>query len=137
MHPPRQASNWPHFGEPARVADIAGQELVVDGEWAGIDVAHRIDQADHATRSAQVQAGQRLAVTGQVEERVAGEDILSVGHQPSVEDLLLVGRGMELVPHVGTPTGRTEPGEPELGTESIGQLLQGVQLVDIVPGDHH
>ena len=75
----------------------------MDGERAGVDVAHRVDQAHHPSGAAQVEPGQGLAVAGQMEEGVAGEHVLAVGHQPVVEDPLLVGGGMELVPHVGAP----------------------------------
>ena len=55
--------------------DVSGEELVVDGERAGVDVADGVDQAHHPAGAAQVQPGQRagLAEPRQVEERVAGE----------------------------------------------------------------
>ena len=96
----------PHLGEPTRRAHVAGQELVMDGEGAGIDVTHRVDQAHHPAGAAEVQSGQGLAVAGQMEERVAGEHLLPVDHQPVVKDALLSSGGMELVPHVGPPTRR-------------------------------
>src|SRR6516225_8710798 len=67
----------PYRGEPARAADVPGQEALVDRERAREDVAHRVDQADHPAGPAQVQAGQRIAVAGQVEERVAGQHLLA------------------------------------------------------------
>ena len=127
----------PHLGEPAGRAHVAGQELVVDGEGAGVDVADRVHQADHPARAAEVEAGQRLAVPGQVEERVAGQDVFAVGHQPVVEDPLLPGGGMELVPHVRAPARRPQAGEAELGPVPVGQRLEGVELGDVVAGDHH
>ena len=57
----------------------------MDRERAGVDVADRVDQADDAAGAAEVQPGQRLAVGGEVEERVAGEDVLAVREQPVVE----------------------------------------------------
>ena len=80
----------------------------MDRERAGVDVADRVDQAHHAPRAAQVQAGKRLAVGGEVEERVAGQDVLAVRQQPVVDvALLLLGR-VEFVPHVGAaPDGRS------------------------------
>src|SRR6266568_8455180 len=45
----------PDRGEAPGAADIAGQEVVVNGERAGVDVADRVDQADHAARAAQVE----------------------------------------------------------------------------------
>src|SRR5205823_3135569 len=59
----------PHGGEAAGIADVAGQEAVVDGERAGVHVAHRVDQADHPARAAQVEAGQRVPGRGQVFHR--------------------------------------------------------------------
>ena len=58
----------PDLREAAGLADVAGEELVVDRERAGVDVADRIDQADDPPGAAQVQARQRLAVGGEVEE---------------------------------------------------------------------
>ena len=63
----------PHALEAAGVANVAGEELVVDHERARIHVSDRIDQAHHAPGSAQVQPGQRRSVAAQVEERVSGE----------------------------------------------------------------
>src|SRR5690348_7793866 len=91
----------PHGRESAGAADAAGQEAVVDGERAGVDVAHRVDQADHPARAAQVEPGQRVAVGSQMKERVAGQHLLTVSHQPVVELALLGGGGMQFVPDVG------------------------------------
>src|SRR5206468_5245916 len=74
--------------EPAGIADVAREKRVVDGERAGVDVADRIDQAHDAPGAAQVQAGQRLAVRGEVEERIAGEHRLAALEQPVVEPAL-------------------------------------------------
>src|ERR1700748_515552 len=74
----------------AGAAAVPANEVLVDGERARVDVADRIDQADHAAGAAQVQAGQRVAVGGQVEERVAGQHLLAAGAQPVVEIALLV-----------------------------------------------
>src|SRR5690606_40458220 len=38
----------PDAGEAAGGADVAGEELVVDGEGAGVHVADGVDEADHA-----------------------------------------------------------------------------------------
>ena len=65
----------------------------MDGERARVDVADRVDQADHPARAAQVQARQRVAVGGQVEERVAGQHLLAAGRQPVVELPLLAAVG--------------------------------------------
>ena len=66
----------------------------MDGEGAGVDVADRVDQADHPSRAAQVEAGERIAVGGQVEEGVSGQHVLAPGDQPVVELALLAGRRM-------------------------------------------
>ena len=51
-----KSSDWRHTAaNPPRRADVAGQELVVDGEGAGVDVADRVDQAHHPARAAQVE----------------------------------------------------------------------------------
>src|SRR5689334_5143942 len=60
----------PYPGEAARLADVAGQELLMDGERAGVDVAHRVDQAHHPAGAAHAEAGQRTTVAVQVEEGV-------------------------------------------------------------------
>src|SRR5690606_18109612 len=66
-----QRGGPPHLGEAARVADVARQEFVVNGERAGVDVADRVDQAHHTARAAQVEPGQRgRAQRVEVEERV-------------------------------------------------------------------
>ena len=72
----------------------------MDRERARVDVAHRVDQAHHATGPAQVQARQRVAVSGQVEERVARQNVLALLAQPVVELPLLAARRMQLVPDV-------------------------------------
>ena len=81
----------PHAREPAALADVAGEELVVDHERARVHVADRIDQAHHPPGPAQVQARQRLAVSTEVKERVAGEHALAVREQPLVQ-LVAAGR---------------------------------------------
>ena len=142
MQPPRQASKWPHElqapalcgsrssrnrselaphrGEPAGVAHVAGQELVVDGERAGVDVTHRVDQADHPSGAAEVEPGQGVAVGGQVEEGVAGQHLLAPQDEPVVELPLLVGGGVEVVPDVGAPAGRAQAGQPQLRPVPVG-----------------
>ena len=126
----------PDRGEPARVADVAGPERVVDGERAGVHVADRVDQADHPAGTAQVEAGHLLPERGEVEERVAGQHALAVRHQPVVQLALLRRGGVQLVPDVGAPTGRAQPGQPELGAVPVGDRLEGVQLAEVVPGGH-
>ena len=127
----------PHVGEPAERAHVTGQELLVDGEGAGVDVADRVHQADHPAGPAQVEAGEGVAVAGQMEERVAGEHVLAVGQQPLIEDALLIGGRMELVPYVGAAARRPQPGQPELGPVAVGQRLELIELGDVVTGDHH
>ena len=67
----------PDLLEAAVGEQVAGQEVVVDRERAGVDVADRVDQADHAAGAAEVEAGQGLAERGEVEERVAGEHVVA------------------------------------------------------------
>ena len=126
----------PHPGEAARLADVAGQELLMDGERAGVDVAHRVDQAHHPPGAAHAEAGQRAAVGAEVEERVAGEHLLAAGHQPVVELALLIRGGMKLLPHIGAAAGRAQPGEPQLGAVAVGDRLELVELAGVVPGHH-
>ena len=83
----------------------------MDGERAGVDVADRVDQADHPAGAAEVEA--RAAASpnaGEVEERVAGEHAVAVGEQPVVELALLRRRRVQLVPHVGAAAGRAAAG---------------------------
>src|SRR5690349_10991087 len=53
----------PHVVKTAVRQDISREKAVVDGERAGVDVTHRIDQADHAARAAEVQSRQRTGRT--------------------------------------------------------------------------
>ncbi len=86
-----------------RVTDVAGQELAVDHERAGIDVADGIDEADHTSGSAHVQPVERLPERGEMEERVAGKDAGPL-EQPVVQRALL-GRGrVQRLPAVDAPT---------------------------------
>src|SRR5690349_1044549 len=55
--PGEQLGIPPHRGEAAGAADVPGQEVLVDGERARVDVTDRVDQADHAPRAAQVRPG--------------------------------------------------------------------------------
>ncbi len=105
----------------------------MDRERAGVDVTDRVDQADHPTGTAQVQPGQRLAIAGEVEERVAGQHVLAVRDQPVVELALLLGGRVQLVPHVGAATGWAQPGDAQLRAEAVGDRLELVELVDVVP----
>ncbi len=121
--------------ETALVADVAGEEVLVDGERAGVHVADRVDQADHAAGPAEVEPGQRLAERRQVEERVAGQHLLAVGQQPLVELALLRLGGVQLVPHVGAPPGRAQPGDPQLRAVGVGERLELVELAGVLSGD--
>src|SRR5215472_14700081 len=127
----------PHRGEPARVADVPGQETRVNREGAGVHVADGVDQAHDPAGAAQVEPGQRAAVAAEVEERVAGEHVRAMGRQPAVKLALLVGGRVQLVPHVGAAAGRPQPGDPQLGAEPVGDGLELIELADVVPGHHH
>ena len=107
----------------------------MDRERAGVDVAHRVDEADDPAGSAQVEAGQRGAVTAEVEEGVPGEHPLAALQQPVVEQPLLRGGGMKRVPHIGAPPGRAQARQAQLGTVAIGDRLQRVELGHVVAGD--
>ena len=83
-----QVGRLPHGTEAAFAVDRAGLELVVQDERAGEHVADGVDEAHHAAGSAQVEPGEGLSESGEVEERIAGED-LRTGQKPVVElDLL-------------------------------------------------
>ncbi len=131
-----QLAVLPHLGEATLVAHRAGLELVVDDERAGVDVADRVDQADDAARATHVQAGQRLAERVEVEERVAGEDVVAVGQQPAVDLALLVVGRVEVVPAVRAAARRAQAGDAQLRAVRVGQGLEAVELVDVVAGDH-
>ena len=107
----------------------------MDGEGAGVDIAHRIDQAHHPAGSAQVETRKGVAVGGQVEEGVTGQHVFTMGHQPVVELALLGGRRMQLIPYIGTPARGPQAGEAELGPVAVGDGLEGVELGDVVAGD--
>jgi len=70
------------------MADVAREELTVDDEGTGVDVAHGVDEAHHPTGPAQVQPVERLAEGREVEEGVARQHAGSL-HQPVVERALL------------------------------------------------
>ena len=109
----------------------------MDGEGAGIDVADRIDQAYHPARPAQVQPGERPRRTepGQVEEGVARQHAVTAFDEPVVELHLLLGGGVQFVPHVGTTARRAEARYPQRSAVTRCQSSEFVELVDIVSGD--
>ena len=72
-----------------------------------------------------------------MEEGVAGEHVLAVGHQPVVDLALLGLRRVEIVPRVGAAARRAQPRDSQLGAEGIGERLELVELVDVVAGDDH
>src|SRR5699024_5171465 len=73
----------------------------------------------------------------QVEERVAGEHVVTVGDQPVVELALLLGQRVQLVPHIGPAAGRAQPGDAQGRAVVVGQRLELVELGDVVAGHHH
>ncbi len=125
----------PHRGEPAGFAHRAGTELLVDDERTGVDIADRVDQADDATGAAQVEPRQWRAEGVEVEEAVAGEDLVTVGEQPAVDRALLVLGRVEVVPRVGAAARRPQSGDAQLGAVTVGERFQVVELVDVVAGD--
>ncbi len=62
----------------------------MDHERTGVHVADGVDEADDAAGPAQVEPRQRRAEGVEVEEAVAGEDLVAVGVQPVVDRALLV-----------------------------------------------
>ncbi len=110
----------PDFGESTRSPDVAREELVMNGERAGVDVSDRVHQADHPSGPAEIEAGERFPVTGEVEEGVTGEHVLAMRPQPQIQLTLLFGRGVEFVPHVGTSARWAKPGQSQLGPVAVG-----------------
>ena len=126
----------PHAGETTAIADVASQEVLVDDERAGVDIADRIDQADHSPGATQVQAVERIAEGREVEERIAGEHRGAI-EQPRVE-LALLGVGqVELVPGVSTPSRWPKAGEPELSAVASGDGFELIELAHVVAGHDH
>jgi hypothetical protein len=108
----------------------------VDRERAGVDVADRVDQAHHPSRPAQVQARQRVAERREVEERVAGQDLLATGRQPLVELALLARRRVQLVPDVRAAARRPQPRDPQLRAVRVRDRLERVELTDVLARHH-
>jgi len=75
----------PHRREAAQRTDVAGQEVVVDGERAGVNVTHGFDQHNDPTRPAnQIQPGHsdsRTPPDGRTSHRVS--TVLTVGTSQS------------------------------------------------------
>ena len=99
----------PDGGKAAVVAHVAGEELAVDDEGAGVDVADRVDQAHDPPGPAQVEPVERLAEGREVEEGVAGQHAGAL-HQPVVEPALLRRRRVEGVPACRRPGPRGAAG---------------------------
>jgi hypothetical protein len=74
----KQCRIGPDACEAAWVTHVAGSKAVVDCERARIDVPDRVDETDDASGSAEVEAGQRLSVGGEVEEGIPREYIVSM-----------------------------------------------------------
>ena len=83
----------------------------MDREPARVHVTDRVDEAYHPAGAAHVQARERLAIGGEVEERVTGQHLLAVGAQPVVQLVLLPGPGVQLVADV-RPARGPQPGQP-------------------------
>ena len=109
----------------------------MDHEGAGIDVADRVDQADDPPGAAHVEPGQRLTEGVEVEERVAGKYLRSVGEEPAVDLHLLIARRPQLGPRVGPAARRPQPGDAQLRAVGVRQRLELVELVDVVAGHYH
>ena len=122
------------FSKPPSARIVPGVEVVVDRERARVDLTHRVDQAHDPSGTAQVQPRQRLAERGEVEERVTGQDVLTVGHQPVVEDALLLGQRVQLVPHVRATARGPQPGQAQRRAVLVRQGLELVELGHVLPG---
>ena len=111
----------------------------MDGERAGVDITDRVDEAHHPAGAAHVQPGQGTGSTeaGQVEERVAGQYAITLGHEPVVQLNLLVSGRVQLIPDVGTSARWTQPSDTQRRAVPIGESLEVVELADVVAGDHH
>ena len=80
----------PDLLETAVGGDVAGEEVLVDRERAGVDVADRVDQAHHTSGTAQVQTRQRTRPArpterGQMKERVTCQHVVPVCDKPFIE----------------------------------------------------
>ena len=109
----------------------------MDRERARVHVTHRVDQADDPAGATHAQAGQWVAVPGEMEEGVAGEHLLAPGQQPAVQLPLLDGGEVQVPPDGSAPAGRAQPGQPELRPIPVGEPFERIELADVVPGDHH
>lgn len=132
---PEQLRGPPDAGEAPVREEVPGEEVVVDGERAGVDVADRIDEAHDSAGPAHVEPGQFRAEARQVEERVPGEHFLACPDQPFVQVPLLCLGWVQFVPHVGTPPGRPEPGQPQRRAVLVGDAFELVQLAHVVACD--
>ena len=92
----------PDGGKASGVAHVAGEELAVDDERAGVDVADGVDEADDPPRPAEVQAVERLAQRREVEEGVARQHARAL-EQPVVERALLRRRRVQARPRCRRP----------------------------------
>ena len=56
--------------------------------------------------------------------------------QPVVEHALLRRRRVQRVPGVDAAARRAQPGQPQLGAVAVGDGGQGIELLDVLAGDH-
>ena len=103
----------------------------MDHERAGVDVADRVDEADDPARAAQVETVEGLAQRREVEEGVAGQHVGPI-EQPAVEVALLLGGRVQLVPGVGPPPRRAQPGQAELGAVALASAASASSCADVV-----
>ena len=72
-----------------------------------------------------------------MEERVAGQHPFAVCDEPVVQIALLFGQRVQVVPDVGTSTGRPHPGDTQGCAVTVRERLELIELGDVLPGHHH
>src|ERR1035441_7654093 len=63
------------YGFKSARAHVAGLELLVNDEGAGVHVAHRVDQAHHPSGTAEIESLQRRAQRRKMKEGIAGQHV--------------------------------------------------------------
>jgi hypothetical protein len=76
----------------------------MNDERACVDVTERIDETDDTARAAQVESRKCVTECVQVEERVSGQYVFSMEHEPVVDDPLLGRCRVEFIPRICATT---------------------------------
>jgi hypothetical protein len=108
--------------KPPSSRTLPGQEVLVDGEGAGVDVADRIDQADHPAGAAQVEPG-RASPSADRWKNESPVSTASPWRQPVVELALLRRRGVCSSSQTSAPAPTGAAGDPQLGAVAVGDAL--------------